>query len=207
MGELLEAALSPANLVITILAVFVVIYWITVIIGLVDVDLFDLDLDLDMDVDADGISVGWLNSALAFFNLAQVPIMIFLSFLIIPAWGLILIVNNALGIESFLPGLLVLIPVFIISLFIAKFMTIPFVKIFGKMSEEKENEVVIGKVCEVIVPTRGSKVGQALVTTNGAPLRLNVFTTKGIELIKGDKGLVIEYQKERNIYLIEPYNN
>ncbi len=207
MGELLEAALSPANMVLTILAIFVVIYWLTVIIGLVDVDLFDFEIDLDADADADGISVGWLNSVLAFFNLAQVPIMIFLSFLIIPAWGLMLIATDALGVESFLPGLLVLIPVLIVSLFVAKILTMPFVKLFGKMSEEKEEEVIIGKVCEVIVPTRGDKVGQALVITRGAPLRLNVYTTKGSELLKGDKGLVIEYLKERNMYLIEPYNN
>lgn len=207
MTELLEAAVSPANLVITILALFLVIYWITVIIGMVDVDMFDLDLDMDSDADVEGISVGWLNSVLIFFNLGHVPLMIFLSFLVFPAWGLMLIVNDALGIESFLPGLLVLLPVLIVSLFIAKVLTMPFVRIFGKMLEEKEQEVVIGKICEVIIPTRGGKVGQALVITSGAPLRLNVFTTPEHNMRKGDKGLVIEYQKERNIYLIEPYNN
>lgn len=207
MGELLEAAVSPANLVITILAVFLLIYWITVIIGVVDLDLFDLDVDLDVDADADGVSVGWLNSVLAFFNLGQIPVMVFLSFLILPAWGIMIIVNDTLGIESFVWGMLVLIPVLIGSLFIAKFLTLPFVKIFGKLSEEKENEVVIGKICEVTIPANGAKVGQALVITKGAPLLLNIFTTQGTEMAKGDRGLIIEYQKERNIYLVEPYNN
>jgi hypothetical protein len=201
MNELLEASVSPANLVITILAIFLLIYWITVIIGVVDVDL------IDIDVDTDGVSVGWLNSVLAFFNLGQIPVMIFLSFLVLPAWGLMLVATDALGIQSFLPGLIILLPVLFICLFVAKVLTTPFVKVFGKLSEEKENEVVVGKICEVIMATQGEKVGQALVTTKGAPLLLNIHTTPGNQMVKGDKGLVIEYQKERNIYLVEPYNN
>jgi hypothetical protein len=206
MNELLDASVSPANLMITILAVFLLVYWITVIIGVIDLDLMDLDVDVDADVDS-GASVGWVNSVLAFFNLGQVPVMIFLSFLIFPAWGVMLIATDALGIQSFWLGLIILIPVLIVCLFAAKFMTMPFVKIFGKLSEEKENEVVVGKICEITTPTRDGKIGQAKVVTKGAPLILNVCTIPGGEMSKGDRGLVIEYQKERNIYLVEPYNN
>ena len=207
MGELLDAAVSPANIVVTGLAIFILIYWITVIIGLVDLDMFDIDLDMDGDVDADGGHVGWLNSVLAFFNLSQIPIMIFFSFLIFPAWGIMMITTDFLGVESFWLGLVVLIPVLFVSLFIAKFLTTPFVKIFGKLSEDPEEEVIIGKICEVTISTRSDKVGQGRIVTKGAPHLLNVCSTPGTELKKGDMGLIIEHLKDRNVYLIEPYNN
>lgn len=207
MGELLDAAVSPANLVLTVLAVFILVYWITVIIGVVDIDVFDIELDFDADAEVDGVAVTWLNSALAFFNLGQVPIMVFLTFLIIPAWALSLIVNDFFGNSSFLFGTITLAGVLFISLFIAKILTMPFVKVFGKLGKEgQEDEVLIGKICTVTISARFDKTGQALVETNGAPHILNIRTPKGVEMQKKDQGLVLEYLKDKNVYLIEPFN-
>lgn len=207
MSELLDAAVSPANFIITALAVFILIYWLTVIIGLLDIDLFDFDIDLDADAEVDGVSVTWLNSVLAFFNLGQVPLMIFLTFLIVPAWAISIIVNNALGVSSFLIGLPILLGVLFVSLFIAKVLTMPFIKVFGKLSaSDTQGEVLIGKICTVTIKTKSHKTGQATVQSGGAPYLLNVRTPEGVEMKKGDSGLVLEYLEDNNVYLIEPYN-
>jgi len=207
MGELLEAAVSPANIIITALFVFIVIYWITVIIGVLDVDFMDFDIDIDADAEMDGVSVTWLNSVLAFFNLGQVPVMIFFTFLIIPAWAISIITNDFFGNSSFIFGLIILLGALFVSLFIAKILTLPFIKIFGRLSkEEGKKEVLIGKMCTVTITARENKTGQAQVLTEGAPHLLNVRTPKGHELKKGETGLVIDYLKNKNVYLIEPFN-
>ena len=61
MDQLLDAALSAVNIPFTVLFVLVLLYWITVIIGLLDIDSLDVDVhadadfdfDADLDVDAD----------------------------------------------------------------------------------------------------------------------------------------------------------
>ncbi|MTI21642.1 DUF1449 family protein [Fulvivirga sp. RKSG066] len=207
MGELLDAAVSPANIIITALFVFIVIYWITVIIGVLDVDFMDFDIDIDADAEVDGLSVTWLNSVLAFFNLGQVPVMIFFTFLIIPAWAISVIVNDFIGNSTLIVGVIVLLGSLFVSLFVAKILTIPFIKLFGRLGKDEErDEVLIGKMCTVTITARENKTGQAHVLTDGAPHLLNVRTSKGHELKKGDTGLVIEYNKKLNVYLIEPYN-
>lgn len=208
MGELFDAAVSPANILITILAIFILAYWITVIIGIIDLDVLDIDVDFDLDADADGLSISWLNSVLAFFNLGEIPLMIFMSFLIIPAWAVMMIVTDSFGITGFFMGLLVLIPVLFVCLFVAKILTLPFVRLFERLNkEELENDVIVGKICEVTMTVRFDKIGQARVLTRGAPHLLNVHTSKGVEMNRGDHGLIIEFQEEKNVYLIEPYSN
>ena len=208
MGELLDAAVSPANFIITFMAAFIVIYWITVIVGLFDIDLFDFDIDLDADAEIDGVSVTWLNSVLAFFNLGQVPVMLFFTFWIIPAWAISLIVNDAIGNSGLIFGLVVLLGALFVSLFIAKILTMPFIKVFGKLSmADTQSEVLIGKMCTVTISTSQTKTGQATVETSGAPYLMNVRVMTDDKLKKGDTGLVLEYQKDKNVYLIEPYNN
>ncbi|MEQ9442520.1 MAG: DUF1449 family protein [Cyclobacteriaceae bacterium] len=211
MKELFTAAVSAPNLIPTLLLAFVLIYWLVVLLGAIDIDSLDVDLDLDTDVDVDADVDGHLSGAgfdgvLAFFNLGQIPLMVFLSFWILPVWVLSVLGNHYLGNSSFLIGLLVLLPSLVAGLFIAKFLTTPLVKVFAGLNQEA-NETVIGKICTITSQASNLKVGQARVQTSGAPLLLNVKTYEGITLDRGETGMVIEQQEGRNIYFIEPYIN
>jgi len=53
MNELLNMATSHVNIILTFLLVFTLIYWLLMIIGLVDLESVDLDLDMDSDIDLD----------------------------------------------------------------------------------------------------------------------------------------------------------
>lgn len=53
MNELLNMATSHVNIILTFLLVFTLIYWLLMIIGLVDLESVDLDLDIDSDIDID----------------------------------------------------------------------------------------------------------------------------------------------------------
>lgn len=141
---------------------------------------------------------------LAFFNLGQVPSMVFITFLIIPVWVISVMGNYYLGNESFGLSLLLLIPNLIVSLFIAKFLTMPLVHLFGKLDNDYEqSKTLIGKICTVTTSASATKAGQAKIITDGAPLLLNILTTNGTTLQRGDTGMVLEYQQERNVYLVE----
>jgi len=207
MTELLEAAIAPANIIPTALLAFVLLYWLVVLVGLIDLDLINIEVETDMEPDASGIeTIAWLNSALAFFNLGRVPFMLFLSFLVLPFWAFALLSNYYLGTAGNFIGFLLLLPAFIGALFISKILTTPFVKLFAILEKEHESQAtILGQVCTVILPASPTELGQATVKTEGSPLLLNVKTTGSANLSKGETALVIDYDEKSKYYLIEPY--
>lgn len=207
MSELLQAALSSVNIIPTAFLVFVLLYWAAVIFGLLDLDF--LDVEMETEVNADGVSsVAWLNSALAFFNLGKVPLMVFLTFLALPFWSISILANYYLNNNSALLGAFYLVPGFIAALFISKVLTMPFVRLFATLEKEHDSAaIIIGQICTVILPANTTELGQAAVKTKGSPLLLNVKTTNGSALKKGETALVIDYNNENNFYLIEPYES
>lgn len=203
MLELYHAAVAPANLLPTGLLLFVLLYWLTVIVGLLDMKTADLDVDGDGHF-GHHHETSWLNGALAFFNLGRIPLMIFLSFVFLPLWVGSILVNYYTGNTSLLLGLVCFVPLFIGSLFVAKFLTLPFVKLFAAMEKEHDGGAkALGKVCTVLLPASAEHLGQASVRISGAPLILNVRST-GAALAKGDEALVIDFDEQRRCYLIEP---
>ncbi|WP_152559903.1 hypothetical protein [Hymenobacter sp. IS2118] len=213
MTELLQAAISPPNLLPTGLLVFVLLYWLTVLLGLLDLKTVDLSVEdhghlhFDSDGAPNEMGTSWLNGTLAFFNLGRIPLMIFLSFLFLPLWVGSILLNYYTGNTSGLLGLAFFLPLFIGSLFVAKFLTLPFVRLFTAMEKDHDSSaVVIGKVCTVVLPATAEHLGQASVRIDGAPLMLNVRSTKA-PLGKGETALVIDFDAARKCYLIEPFAN
>ncbi|UOQ97289.1 hypothetical protein MUN81_18870 [Hymenobacter sp. 5317J-9] len=212
MTELLQAAIAPPNLVATGLLVFVLLYWLTVIVGLLDLKTVDLDLDdhghfhHPGDFHHEAAHGSWLNGALAFFNLGRIPLMVFLSFVFLPLWVGSILANYYTKNTSWLLGMAFLLPLFVGSLFVAKFLTLPFVKLFTALEKDHDSgAVVIGKVCTVLLPATLTQLGQAAVRIDGAPLMLNVRSTS-TPLTKGDTGLIIDFDATRRCYLVEPYH-
>jgi hypothetical protein len=197
-------------LVATGLLVFVLLYWLTVIVGLLDFKTADLHLGGHVDLHADaghvhGPNTDWLNGALAFFNLGRVPLMLFVSFVALPLWVGSILTNYYTGNTSLLRGLVFLVPLLLASLFVAKVLTQPFVRLFKALEKDHDGgAVALGKVCTVLLPATADHLGQATVRIDGAPLMLNVRTTGG-PLAKGETALVIDYDAPRRCYLIEPY--
>ena len=217
MQELFEAAISNVNLLPTGLMVFISIYWLTVIAGVLDTDFLDFDIDIDADVDLDADvdvdtdisgAAASLNNILAFFNLGKIPLMIFLSFLILPIWILSVLVNHYTGNTSLLMSTVFLIPIFLGSLFIAKFCTMPFIKLFSKLDEHiDKNITIVGKVATMLLPATTDKSGQAEIKTDGTTLRLTVKTRNNEVINKGEQALVIDYIQEEKFYLVESFDN
>ncbi|MGD1846030.1 MAG: hypothetical protein ACFB10_11610 [Salibacteraceae bacterium] len=217
MSELFDLAFSGANFVPTFLLVFCVGYWLVVAVGLIDTSAIDIDLDLDFDtdveveadVDMEGdaqSNIEWLNQVLYFFNLGRVPFMLFLTFLSISMWVISMEANAFLGNSSWLIGLAILVPTFIVSLFISKFLTIPFVKLFQKLEDEPlTSEDAVGKICTVMTKVSSHGIAQGEVNIDGTFLTLYIKTREGIEIPSGDTALVIQHFEKDDYYLVEPY--
>ncbi len=210
MQEVISASFSTINLIPTVLLLLVLVYWLTVIVGVFNIDTFDFETSADGDVDIEfGESFIWLNSALSFFNLGRVPIMIILSFFALSLWFCSILVNHYLGITSMGFALVLLIPEIIISAFVSKFFSTPFVKLFKKdLSVIESNEHLTGKMCTVTLEADAKNFGQAEIKIDGTSLIINVLATEeGMVLPKGESCLVIDYLPERKLYLIESYKN
>lgn len=99
-----------------------------------------------------------------------------------------------------------LIPNIIISLIISKVLTQPFAAIYARMSKNSDDKFRYdGKVCKIVLSATSERVGQAEVHHEGDTHRINILASEDKNLEKGNNGLIINYIKEKNCYLVEPY--
>ncbi len=214
MNELLHAAFSGVNVLPTGMILLVVIYWFTVMLGALDMGFLDFDVEADGEADVEievdlsveaGTDVPFYLSVLSFFNLGKVPFMVFMTFLALPFWFMAIVGNHYLGIDSILIGILALSGYFFVSLFIAKFCTMPFVVLFRKMEESEEDKFnPIGKICVASLPLSSSRIGQVTIDAKGSYI-INAKSPEGKSLQKGEQGLVIEFNEALQCYIVEPY--
>ena len=136
MVEFLTDCFQGPALVASTLVCCVMAYWVMVSLGAVDLDAIDLDLDLDVDtdvadldadVDVSGghspLSVGMM--ALKFFNLGQVPLMVWMSFFAIALWALTMLFDRGMDTANTIEGFKALARNGGVSLFLAKLCTQP----------------------------------------------------------------------------------
>ncbi len=215
MNDFFHLVFSGVNFIPTTLFMLVVFYWLIVITGVFGAEFLDFDLEvepeLDVDADLDGNTASdllVLNKVLSFFNLGKVPFMLFLTFLVFPMWVLALVSNNFLGNTSFILSLLFLFPIFIISLFIAKFLTMPFIKIFSALEKEDEADDIVGGIGTVRLGATSTQKGQVDVMVGNSFFTIYIKTYETADKVKkGDKVLIINHIKEKGYYLVEKYNN
>lgn len=210
MSELFNNALTGVNIIPTILLGFVLFYWITVIIGVIDFDLFDIDVDIDVDIDGDfdvdaGGHIGPFHAFLAFLNLADLPFMLVFSVIILVFW----IIAMFMFLLPITPGGLIngllLIPAFIVSVLIAKIITNPLKKVFKKVYEEEEyqEEPIVGQIVILTCELKEGRLGQGEIEREGASILINVKQYDNEETFeKGEEAYVIKKDDEKNIYYI-----
>lgn len=227
MQELLQAAFSPPNLLYTILLLVVLLYWLSVFIGALDLEFLDVDLDLDpevdleleVDVDADievdaevegtgTNSPNFIIQALSFFNLGKVPFMVFASFLILSMW-LISMVGNAMwgGVIPFFPLILV-VPNVIISLFLTKIFSWPFAQLFSKIKHETASgRDLVGKIATLTMAAEPGRISQVDLVDDDTHYLLSVRSKDEASLSRGQQVLLVEYNAQTDEYLITSFDH
>ncbi len=219
MLELLQAAVSPVNVVYTVLLVIVLIYWMSIIVGVLDTGSFDIDFDLDvdvdldvdldvdvdadMDVDADGdVGGGWFAGALHFFNFGKLPFMIIMSFVILFQWAMALLANHNFGHGSVIFALVTALPILFVSLSMTKIITTPLIPVFAKLDTAAEPVNYIGKTGTLILPPTRNKLGQAEVIDEGNPLIISVKVSEDEAIPKKGESIVVIHEADNKTHFI-----
>ena len=220
MEQFITIAFDWVNVFPTFFFIFFVLYWFSVILGALDLGFLDFDLDADFetdveielefdsefDADANGGSGGWLLDVLSFFNLGKVPFMVFVSALTLPMWLIQYTLTEELGLVGSWFGFILLLPNFIASMIIAKFITQPLVGVFDKLNEEgRSKDDLTGKVGEALTSLDNNSFGQVEVVLDDGNFVLSSKTRVGVEIKKGKRILVIEYDKNEDYYMVAPY--
>ena len=221
MTELINAAFSWVNIIPTFLLLIVILYWLAVILGALDMGFLDFDLDADFETDVEidvdvsteveadaEIGGGWFNMFLSFFNLGKVPFMVFISAWTLPMWLLSINMNHYLGINTTWVAFVFLVPNMIVSLLVSKVITAPLVGVFKKLDDEGiSKEDLVGHVAQVTIPCTDDKLGQVELRWEGDSYLLNAKTREHITVPKTAKALIVEYKKEGDYYVVAPYTS
>jgi hypothetical protein len=208
MWEVLDASMAAVNLPYTVFLGLILLYWLAVIVGGLDLDLFNVEIDADVDVDTDmDTAVPGLGgvglAVLQFFHVGTVPLMLLLSFLAVSMWAISVLTNYYLQNHSLLLALFFVVPNVIVSLLATKIVTLPFRAVFHSLHDERQaTPEVIGKVCVVKTSKVDATSGQAEIVGHGAPLLLNVRTMGGEVLDKGEEALVVQCHEHTNTYIV-----
>lgn len=229
MQEFLQIALSFPTIIFSGMLIGVVLYWLMVILGAVDLELlefdidletdFDLNMDVDMDVDAgldadadvdvEAPGSGFLRAIMAAIGLGTVPVTIIASIVTLASWLLcftaIYFLGPVLG-TSIFAGLAVVAISFVLSLPITSIFTHPLKSVF-KLHTHTGGHTLVGKLCMVTSGSVTDSFGQAEVDDGGAGLIVSIRCDNPEALARGSRALLIDYDDERDIFFVEPYDN
>lgn len=199
MSELIDAAIHPFNLPFTVLVGLIVLYWLFVILGAIDMDMFHADWMPDIDLDADGFSV------LGILGIGNVPIMLVVSILVVLAWWFSIVANYFFnsGHVGWI-ALLLLIPNLLITVFVAGLVIRPLAKIFAAADKDTVQSVIY-RVGTVTTGEVTSSFGQIEIENKGGPITVNVRTSGDVVLKKGDKALIFDEDRDKGIYFVEKF--
>lgn len=211
MSEVFAQAFRMVNLPFSVLLGFIVLYWLLVALGALDVHLFseietDAHADLhheanhELDHDIDGFT-----KVLHFVGIGDVPVMVIVSVLGLSMWLCSMLSNFYLTGGSQLYAFALLIPNFLVSVVVTRYVTLPLRPLFRMINQDRgAGEEVLGSVCHITTSEATPTFGQAEITRSGAPVLINVRTLDDAVLVKGARAAVVRGDSEKGVFYITP---
>ncbi len=199
MDEFIRICFEWPTLPASILLVICLLYWLSVILGLMDIDLFDFDLDFDVSTEGPSfLDFGFIG--LKFLNLGEVPVMLWLSGFSISMWMLSINFDSKIAVTSFLDYLPIAARNIGISLVIVKLLTQPLRGMF-KYKPPNEVATLLGKTCRVTSTSVTDRFGQAELEAEGAPLKLHI-RSEDKTIQKGDLVQLTDFNIEQQVFYV-----
>jgi hypothetical protein len=238
VNELVVASLQFPTVVFTIGLGIVLVYWLFVLLGALDIDLLgggDVDADVsgaakgvgemltggakaggeafhvhaggDADLDAgggDGELDGDGGGLWHGLGLGDVPVTISVSLISLVAWvSSLLAMRYLIATGSGWIAALVLVAAIVIALPIAALLVRPLAPVFA-IREGKTNADYIGHACTITTGRVDDQFGQATIEDGGTVLIIAVRCDRPDALARGDRALIIEFDRDRQAYVVEP---
>jgi hypothetical protein len=221
VNELLDASLHFPTVIFTAGLSIALIYWLFVLLGALDVDLFHADFEgaakggaeaikgsvealkgvkPDLHADVDG-------GVWDLLGLAAVPITISFSAVMLVGWvGSLLAMSYG---QSALGGLggwlapLVLLVVILIGVPVAGLLVRPLGPVF-EVRAGKTNRDYVGATCTITTGHVDDGFGQATVEDGGTVLVIPVRCDRKDALVRNQRAIIIDYDDGRAAYDVEP---
>lgn len=219
MKELIEMSFSPVMAFFSIMCIVMLLYWILVIVAGLDPDLLSIDFDAaDIDTNFDSNSPdlpdrteapegnGFMK-ILEFFNFDELPLMFILTIIFFTMWFFGINILYYFGIESVGLGLLVMIPNFILSLFVVKIFSKPLAYFYKQLNHKGEPEIdFLGRRCVVFSTLDNMKTGQVQLSVNGDPMRLSARSNTNEQLLAGQEAVIVSESLDKKYYMVEKFD-
>lgn len=230
MDELLPIVFSMPTLPWTCLVIVSVVYWLTVILGALDVDVLggaegkiasvghahDLgDMGHAGDGHADGHDLadgaaakeGVLTSLLSMLKLRSVPVTISLSFLGLFGWIISYLLAKNVGPALPLPAAgtnaLLFAVTFVASLFATSAAVRPLARLFVTRQGTQHKDLV-GKVVRITTGRVDGKFGEGHLDDGAAGLQLQVRCADPDALARDDEALILGWDAKTESFEVEP---
>ncbi|MEI9948121.1 MAG: glycine zipper family protein [Pseudomonadota bacterium] len=228
MSEVFQLALSFPGVVYTVLLGVVLVYWLFVVLGAIHLgdgsadghfdglggdhaaDVGDVGDggDVASDGDGDAAEGSAVSALLHALHLRSVPVTVILSLIITFSWLVCTIamqlVSRAMPAAFQSPlSWLVLAGSPILALPLTSFSARPLAKVFAHRQATSHTDL-IGKTCVVRTGTVTPTFGEASLEDGGAGLVLRVRVDRELAVKRGDQMLIVEWDRERESFLVEP---
>lgn len=208
MERLIEISFAPANFILTLLIIIIMIYWLIIIFTGFDFEAVDLDADSDLSNpevgSADG--QGFWNAFMEFFYIGELPIMFIISIVVFTMWLINVNVTAILGISDSILGFLVYIPGLVVSMLITKVVAKPFVKLYGHFNHKGEIAIdFIGKTGRVVSPIGKDKIGQIEIQIEGDVIKVYAKSIDDDFIKFNETVIILEESLDKKYYLAQKY--
>lgn len=204
MELFLQVALSFPTVLFSIMFCLVLIYWLAVALGGVEVDLLDVSMDSSLDGAGQVEGVAGLLSKL---KLNDVPVTVVVTLLTLTGWLISYLVEVwllqylPLGVLRFPLGLIVALGALVLAVPVCATICRPLRPLFRK-AEATSSKTVLGQVALV----RSGKVtlqhGEAVLEDGGAGLILRVRADEAQGFKRGDRVVLLEYLATEHAYRV-----
>lgn len=211
MSEFLAALMAFPTVIFSCLMGILLPYWLTVIAGVLDIDLFHLGGGHhDGDVAHGDHGVG--HGLLEFFSFGKVPLTITVSVFVVFSWLLCMFAELSLRVpmSSALPGSLfslLLGPAAVIPAFFMTSLAVRPLRGLFTMHTEHGEAGLVGRMVRISSRTVDQAFGTATCDVAGPDILLNVICREGVTLARDDMAVVVEYDATRQVYLIAPFSH
>jgi len=236
MNDLATASFAFPTFLLTILLIIALLYWVFVILGALDLDLFHVDGDIGgADGGGDGIGHGGGDamsgidgvdaggdgaggegtgggSFLSALGLRRVPLTISLSAIILVSWIMTVLGSHYLGgvMGAHIPQWAIasgaMFLALIFSLPIAGLLVRPLGPVFETV-EAKTRYHYIGSYCTINTGKVNEKFGQATIDEGAEVLVIHVRCDQENKLGRNERAMIIDYDDDRDAYVVEPYKD